>query len=89
MGARSPRRQLKVQAEYLHRHESGDIFDAGGALLADDYRNTQSGWYLQSVYQFAARWRVGARYDSLDAGTPEYTFAPPSIARRQPRPRSR
>ncbi len=63
----------------MHRHESGDIFGAGGGLLADDYRNTQSGWYLQSVYQFAARWRIGARYDSLDAGTPQYAFAPPSI----------
>ena len=37
--------------------------------LADDYRNTQSGWYLQSVYQFAARWRAGVRYDALDSGT--------------------
>ena len=43
-------------------------------LLADDYRSTQSGWYLQSVYQFAPRWRVGARYDSLDSGTPHYTL---------------
>jgi hypothetical protein len=63
----------------MHRHESGDIFDAGGNLLASDYRTTQSGWYLQSVYQFASRWRVGARYDSLDAGAPEYAFAPPSL----------
>jgi len=77
--APDPGHQLKVQAEYLQRHESGDIFDAGGGLLADDYRNTQSGWYLQSVYQFAARWRVGARYDSLDAGTPGYSFAPPGL----------
>jgi len=77
--APSPRRQLKVQAEYMHRHESGDIFDAAGDLLADDYRNTQSGWYLQSVYQFAARWRAGIRYDSLDSGTPAYAFAPPNL----------
>jgi len=77
--APDPRHQLKVQTEYMRRHESGDIFDAGGGLLADDYRNIQSGWYLQSVYQFAARWRVGVRYDSLDAGRPQYAFAPPSI----------
>ena len=49
------------------------------SLLADDYRNTQSGWYLQSVYQFAPRWRVGARYDSLDSGTPHYTLAPDGL----------
>jgi hypothetical protein len=75
----NPRRQLKLQAEYMHRREGGDIFEGDGALLADDYRNTQSGWYLQSVYQFAPRWRVGARYDSLDSGTPRYSFAPADL----------
>ena len=77
--APSPRRQLKVQGEYLHRHENGDIFDGGGVLIADDYRTTQSGWYLQSVYQFAPRWRAGLRYDSLDSGTPRYTLAPDDL----------
>jgi hypothetical protein len=77
--APSPRRQLKVQGEYMHRRESGEIFDAAGDSLADDYRNTQSGWYLQSVYQFTPRWRVGARYDSLDSGTPHYTLAPDGL----------
>jgi hypothetical protein len=52
--APSPRRQLKVQGEYLHRRESGEIADSLGTVLADNYRNTSSGWYLQSVYQFAA-----------------------------------
>ena len=82
--APNPRRQLKVQAEYLHRHESGDIYDASGVLLADDYRTTQSGWYLQSVYQFAPRWRVGVRYDSLDGGAPQYAFAPPGLTDASP-----
>jgi hypothetical protein len=77
--APSPRRQLKVQGEYMHRRESGEIFDGDGVQLADDYRNTQSGWYLQSVYQFATRWRVGARYDSLDSGIPSYAFAPDDL----------
>ena len=75
----TPRRQLKVQAEYVRRRESGVIADSTGAVLADDYRNTSSGWYLQSVYQFAPRWRVGARYDSLDSGTPGYFLAPPDL----------
>jgi hypothetical protein len=77
--APTPRRELKVQGEYLRRRESGAIFDSGEALIADDYRTTQSGWYLQGVYQFAPRWRVGARYDSLDAGAPNYSFAPPDL----------
>ena len=38
--------------------------------LADSYRSTQSGWYLQGVYQFLPRWRAGLRYDALDSGTP-------------------
>jgi hypothetical protein len=81
--APSPRRQLKVQGEYMRREESGDIA-ANGVLLADDYRSTQSGWYLQSVYQFAPRWRVGARYDSLDSGTPRYTLAPDGLLSTNP-----
>jgi len=82
--APSPRRQLKLQGEYLRREESGDIADGVGVLLADDYRSTQSGWYLQSVYQFAPRWRVGARYDSLDSGTPRYTLAPDGLLSSDP-----
>ena len=82
--APSPRRQLKVQGEYMHRRESGAIADADGLTLADDYRNTESGWYLQSVYQFAPRWRVGARYDSLDAGVPHYTLSPDGLLSADP-----
>ena len=82
--APAPRRQLKVQGEYLHREESGEIADATGLLLADDYLNRQSGWYLQSVYQFTPRWRVGARYDSLDSGTPHYTLAPDGLLSASP-----
>lgn len=63
--------QLKVQAEYLSRRETGELaFDAEGLGLADAYRSEQSGWYLQSVFQFRPRWRVGLRYDSLDSGLP-------------------
>ncbi len=29
---------------------------------------TQSGWYLQGVYQFMPRWRVGLRTERLDSG---------------------
>jgi hypothetical protein len=66
----STRRQLKLQGEYLRRTESGSIiFDADARALTGAYRSQQSGWYLQSVYQFRPRWRVGLRYDSLDSGT--------------------
>ena len=65
----SAQRYLKVQGEYMHRKETGDLgFDLDGAALSDAYRSTQSGWYVQSVYQFRPRWRAGLRYDALDSG---------------------
>lgn len=67
----STRRQLKLQGEYMRREDDGDlVYDADGLDLAGPYRNEQSGWYLQGVYQFRPRWRVGARYDALDSGSP-------------------
>src|SRR5262249_6295647 len=67
----SLQRQLKLQGEYLHRKENGSLlFDTEGLGLNGDYSSRQSGWYLQSVYQFRPRWRVGGRYDSLDSGSP-------------------
>jgi hypothetical protein len=65
------RQQLKVQGEYMRRTESGQLaFDTEGLALSDGYESEQSGWYLQSVFQFMPRWRVGLRYDRLDSGTP-------------------
>ena len=64
------RRALKLQAEYMQRTEDGDLaFDVDGSGLSDGYHSRQSGWYVQGVYQFMSRWRVGLRYDELDSGT--------------------
>jgi hypothetical protein len=69
-GGNSALRYLKLQGEYMHRREHGDLaFDLEDAALSDSYRSTQSGWYLQGVYQFRPRWRAGIRYDALDSGT--------------------
>ena len=63
--------QFKLQGEYLHRTESGQLaFDLTGRNLAGDYNSSQSGWYLQAVYGFMQRWRAGLRYDSMQSGTP-------------------
>jgi hypothetical protein len=71
-GGNSALRYLKLQGEYMHRRESGELaFDVDGAALADGYRSAQSGWYVQGVYQFLPRWRAGLRYDTLDSGTPD------------------
>lgn len=65
-------RSLKIQGEYFRRRESGLLtYDTAGANLADSYAVTQSGWYLQGIYQFIPRWRAGLRYDRLNAGTAE------------------
>ncbi|HZF14796.1 MAG TPA: outer membrane beta-barrel protein [Steroidobacteraceae bacterium] len=62
---------LKIQGEYLHRTESGDLtFDADDLALTDGYHSSQWGAYLQTVYQFRPRWRAGLRYDYLDSGDP-------------------
>ncbi|MFC5478327.1 hypothetical protein [Massilia suwonensis] len=58
---------FKLQGEYMRRKESGTL--AAGDLL-DGYSSTQSGWYLQGVYQFMPNWRAGLRYDRLSSGSP-------------------
>ena len=79
--------QLKVQGEYMRRKENGALaFDTGGAALADDYRSSQSGWYVQSVYQFKPRWRTGVRFDSLDSGTPRIGLVQSGLLAREQLP---
>jgi hypothetical protein len=64
-------RNFKLQAEYLHRREDGNLaFDTTGANLSDAYRSSQSGWYVQGAWQFKPRWRVGLRYEELNGGNP-------------------
>lgn len=54
---------FKLQGEYF----DGRIREAA----------RQSGWYLQGVWQFHPEWRIGARYDRLDAnGVDDATQAP-------------
>jgi hypothetical protein len=53
---------VKVQGEYFRRSENGE-FDG------IDYNGEQSGWYLQGAWQFRPLWRVGLRYDTVDAGS--------------------
>lgn len=72
-------RNLKFQAEYFRRNETGELTCEdnsadGGACVGttDAYRAKQSGWYAQAVYQFMPRWRAGYRYDRLDSGTPDF-----------------
>jgi hypothetical protein len=73
-------RNVKLQAEYVRRAEKGTLACAdnsgdGGACaggISDSYRARQSGWYAQGIWQFHPEWRVGYRYDRLDAGTVDF-----------------
>ena len=63
--------RVEYLAEYLHRTEDGSLaFDTTASNAISDYRNSQDGWCVQSVYLFQPRWRVGLRYDSMDSGNP-------------------
>ncbi|MFO1341144.1 MAG: hypothetical protein U1F53_23465 [Burkholderiaceae bacterium] len=64
------RTSFKLQGEYLQSRRSGDLTPDGAETAA--YRSTQSGWYLQGVYQFLPGWRLGLRTEQLDAGSPDY-----------------
>lgn len=64
---------FKLQGEYLHRSEDGHL--AYNNISADTapYSASQSGWYLQGIYQFLPEWRTGLRYDRLDSGSVDYS----------------
>jgi hypothetical protein len=64
---------FKLQGEVFRRVESGSVaYDTAGANTLGGYRASQSGWYLQGVYQFMPQWRVGLRHDQLDSGNVAY-----------------
>lgn len=77
-------RNFVVQGEFLHRREHGTLALTGpatGILPDGHFRATQDGWYLQGVYLFRPRWRVGARYDRLHAGNDvQWALLPGALA---------
>ncbi len=63
------RTNFKLQGEYLRSTRSGSFVpDVAAGGPADAYRVVQSGGYLQAVYQFMPRWRVGLRTERLQGG---------------------
>jgi hypothetical protein len=64
------RTNFKLQGEYLQSRRSGELTPDGADTAA--YGSTQSGWYLQGVWQFMPRWRLGVRTEQLETGTPDY-----------------
>jgi hypothetical protein len=63
------RTNFKIQGEYLRSARHGDsILDVANANSSAGFSAIQSGWYLQAVYQFMPRWRVGLRTERLNPG---------------------
>ncbi|GAC1629698.1 MAG: TonB-dependent receptor [Nevskia sp.] len=57
-----------VAAEVFYRHESGALlYDPNTQAIASNYHGNQGGFYVQGIYQFVPQWRVGVRYDRLQA----------------------
>lgn len=70
------RTSFKLQGEYVHRRETGELthaYDDPLAAQAGAFKSSQSGWYVQGVYQFAPTWRVGLRHDRLHAGRMDWS----------------
>jgi hypothetical protein len=68
-GGNATRTSFKLQGEYLRSTRKGTlVLDPAGVASAGALNATQSGWYLQAVYQFMPRWRLGLRGERLDAG---------------------
>lgn len=72
-GGNATRTNFKLQGEYLRSTRDGILVaDAAGVASPGNFRAVQSGWYLQGIYQFMPRWRVGLRTERLDPGSPDY-----------------
>lgn len=69
----STQTNFKLQGEYIRRNETGtmtyDVLSQSGGVATGNYSSSQSGWYLQGIYQFMPSWRIGARYEKLNSGT--------------------
>jgi hypothetical protein len=64
----SKQQNLKLQAEYFIKNEKANAEFTEGANSAEaQYDGKQTGFYVQGVYQFMPAWRLGLRYDQLQA----------------------
>jgi hypothetical protein len=80
-GGNAARTSFKLQGEYLYSTRRGDLsVDPAGVAVPGSYRATQSGWYLQAIYQFAPQWRVGLRTEQLDPGSASSSWTDTGLA---------
>ena len=64
----SKNKNFKFAAEYFVRNEDAESeFTEGDASAEASYDGMQQGFYAQGIYQFRPGWRVGLRYEQLNA----------------------
>jgi hypothetical protein len=80
------RRHFKFQAEFFARDEHGE-FDPASAGAPVAYAGKQQGGYVQAVWQFMPRWRVGARADRLTSDAVDAALAGTVLDNRGHEPR--
>lgn len=74
---------LKLQGEFFWNAQNGSgVLNSSASnpvcetpCFGNIYTNTQKGFYVQAIYQFMPRWRVGYRYDQLYSGSSSYGLA--------------
>lgn len=61
-------RYLQLQGEYIYRKTDGSKFayNNAGNLVTVPLEKKQGGFYVQGIYKFDQRWRVGLRYDLIN-----------------------
>ena len=77
------RQNFKLQGEAFWNTQKGSATitspSAYGSCatpcLGNAYTNTQSGFYVQAIYQFMPNWRLGYRFDQLYGGNSAYGFS--------------
>jgi len=76
-GGNANSQSFKLQGEYFWREEDGLFTTVDDNDLT--YNGDQNGWYLEGVYQFMPKWRLGLRHSELSADTLGPAFARSSL----------
>jgi len=83
-GGNANKQSLKLQAEYFWRQEDGAFTSFDDNRLA--YDSDQNGWYVEGVYKFMPKWRIGLRHSQVDADSLGAAFVNTSLNRQSHRP---
>jgi hypothetical protein len=82
------RQSFKLQGEAFWNTQKGSASISSPNTFAtceapcfgNAYTNTQSGFYVQAIYQFMPNWRVGYRFDQLYGGNSSYGFSADTLS---------